>query len=338
MAKNADPKKLQTIESVAEVAGVSTMTVSRVLRGLDNVSAKTRTKVEKVIQESGYVHNRLAGALAASHASQVAVVIPTLQNIVFTEVLAGIAEALDGSAYQPIIGITEYENVKELELVKSMMGWRPAAFVLANTRHLDETVRILANANIPVVEVMEVTDQPIGSCVGVEQRVAGEVMASHLLEKGYRRFAYLGTNLDRDQAAAVRYNGFKSVLEAAGAALVGSMTADSKSGVNLGRYHLPELLEKHPDCEAVYFSNDAVAAGGMLYCLSAGIAIPDDLALAGYSGLDIGAALPHPLTTVRTPLHRMGNLAGQNILAQLRGEEVERITDAGFELIAGTSS
>ena len=338
MARKNSNQKSNTIEEVAAAAGVSTMTVSRVLRGTGNVSAKTCEKVQSSIAELGYVHNRLAGALAASHSAQIAVIIPTLQSIVFTEVLAGIAEALDGSGYQPIIGITEYDLQRECELVKSMMGWRPAGFVLANSHHLSDTVRILSRASVPVVEVMELTRKPIDICVGLNHWDAGKTMAQHLIKRGYKRFAYLGTDPGLDRAAAKRYAGFKSVISKSEASLVATMNTMAVSGINLGREHMPELLAKAEHIDVVYFSNDAVATGAMLYCMSAGISVPQDIALASFSGLEIAAALPCPITTIRSPRHEMGKMAGDRIRARLRGDKVKRVTDAGFELIEGMSA
>lgn len=314
------------------------MTVSRVLRNTGNVSPKTRARVESAIAELGYVHNRLAGALAASHAAQISVIVPTLKSIVFTELLAGIAESLEGSDFQPVIGITEYDLQRESDLVKSMMGWRPAAFVLANSHHLDETVRMLQSAAVPVVEVMELTKKPIDICVGLNHFRAGKCMAEYLLDKGYRRFGYLGTNLDLDLAAAKRFAGFKSALSGRNASLVKTLTVDKVSGIDLGRHSMETLLDGSKDLEAVYFSNDAVAVGAMMYCQSVGINIPDDLALASFSGLDIAAAMPQPITTVRSPRFEMGRLAGERIKDTLSGTKVKKVTDAGFSLIKGCSA
>jgi len=197
--------KPNTIEAVAKLAGVSTMTVSRVLRDTGNVSAKTQERVREAISTLGYVHNRLAGALASSRSTQIAILVPSIQNIVFADVLAGVAERIDGTGFQPVIGVTEYDGARELELVRSMMAWRCAGIVLGHPSHLPETIHLLKSADFPVVELMALQEQPIDMCVGLDQSAAGRDMALHLLEKGYRRYAYLGTPHELDTSAALRY-------------------------------------------------------------------------------------------------------------------------------------
>ena len=115
-------------------------------------------------------------------------------------------------------------------------------------------------------------------------------------------------------------------------------TVREASGIQLGRTHMSELLKRNPDLQAVYFSNDAVAAGAMMHCMAEGIAVPDELALASFSGLDIADALPVPITTVRSPRYEIGKLAVQRILTRLNGGSAPRITNAGYELIVGASA
>lgn len=338
MTAERKPTKPLTIEEVAAAAGVSTMTVSRVLRGTDNVAAETRDKVNTCMEELGYVHNKVAGALAASQGTQIAVVVPTLESIVFTELLAGIASGLSSTGFQQVIGINEYSLDQELKIVRTMMGWRPAGIILANARHLPKTKQLLQSSTSPVVEVMELNRNPIDLCVGLDQRKAGKVMAEHLLSKGYKRFAYLGSDHIVDRAALLRYKGFQNKLLQHDIDFKHQLTVSDLSGISLGRHYMPQVLEECKDTELVYFSNDAVAAGAMMHCLANGINVPDDVALASFSGLEIASAMPIPITTVRSPRFEMGKLCAERIIARLQGEKVTRVTDIGFELIEGASA
>jgi len=219
--------KPNTIEAVANLAGVSTMTVSRVLRDTGNVSAKTQERVREAISSLGYVHNRLAGALASSRSTQIAILVPSIQNIVFADVLAGVAERFDGTGFQPVIGVTEYDGERELELVRSMMAWRCAGIVLGHPSHLPATTHLLQNADFPVVELMALQEQPIDMCVGLDQCAAGREMALHLLKKGYRRYAYLGTPHEIDTSASLRYQAFCKTLNEHGASFGGMELASA---------------------------------------------------------------------------------------------------------------
>lgn len=330
-----------TLSEVARAAQVSEMTVSRVLRRKDKVAAKTRDHVLQVIRDLGYVPNRLAGALASSSSNQLAVIIPSLRNIVFPEVLSGITDRLDEAGYQAVIGISDYDLEREASLVEAMMSWRPAGIIVTNTRHSEHATKMLQVTKSPVVEMMDLTDSPIDICVGLDHRMAGAAMARHLISKGYRRIGYLGCDLVTDAAAGKRFEGFCATLQEAGLSISTTLTVDEPSGIGLGRHHMPELLKKVPKeqpLDAVYFSNDAVAVGGQMYCMKEGIRIPEDLALAGFSGLEVGQAMPIPLTTIRSKRYHVGWLSADCVVRRLSGEEPQKITDAGFELIEGETA
>ena len=331
-------RRQPTIETVAELAGVSAMTVSRVLRDSDKVAATTRRRVEVAMRELGYVHNRLAGALAASRSTQVAVVMPTLRNSVFTEVLAGIASGLEGSGYQPVIGIAEYDRKRKYELLNAMMAWRPAGVILANIRHHADTTRILQRAEVPVVEVMGLTRDPIDMSVGIDHGAVGRDMATHLIERGYRRFAYLGTDHAMDRAALRRYRGFCQVLKRHDAHMLATLTVPELMALRLGRAHCAALLTEAPTAELVYCSNDAVAAGVLMYCQSTGIDVPQSLGIASFGGLEIGAAMPVPITTIEAPLFDIGRQSAERVLSRLQGRRTPRVTNAGYRLVEGASS
>lgn len=330
--------KPNTIDAVAEAAGVSTMTVSRVMRGKDNVSERTRDRVLEAARELGYIHNRLASSLASSRSAQIAVIIPSLRNSVFPEVLAGITDTLDNTEFQAVIGVTDYDLERERDLVVSMMSWRPAGMIITNSTHHEDVDRILSKANFPVVEVMELSGSPIDMCVGLDHRKAGMEMAQHLIGKGYRKIGYLGTDHKTDRTAATRFAGFEKSLSDRGISFEAVLTIEEPSGISLGRNNMRSLLAMSSVLDAVYFSNDAVAAGAMMYCMAEGIAIPDEVALASFSGLEIAGAMPIPITTVSSPRYDMGKTSADLILARVEGRTTRTITKAKFKLSAGAST
>ena len=117
------------------------------------------------------------------------------------------------------------------------------------------------------------------------------------------------------------------------------MTRDAPSSVALGREGLAALLDRstqHPDL--VYFSNDDMAVGGVFHCMAAGIAVPADLAIAGFNGLELGQSLPVRLTTTASHRTRIGETAAGCILDRLQGRETARLTDVGFSLVEGGTS
>jgi len=327
-----------TLEEVAALAGVSTMTVSRVLRDQAHVTAKTRDKVKAAIAELGYVPNRLAGALASARTRLIVVIVPSLGNIVFPDVLRGINAALEPRGFQAVMGISDYDLDKEERLIETMMSWRPSGWILAGLEHTPRARQLLKASRCPVVEVMDVDGEPIDMAVGLSHRAAGARMAAHFLAQGRRRLGYVGGDLGRDLRAAKRLQGFEQALQAQGLSLCARELAGGASSLRLGRGSLQRLLAAHPGLDGVYFSNDDMAMGGLMHCLHAGIAVPGQLALAGFNGLEIGEVAPQRLSTVGSPRYEIGQVAAQHLLQRLEGGQPPAVTDLGFEFIAGETA
>jgi len=327
-----------TLEAVARRAGVSGMTVSRVMSGQANVSEQTRSRVLAAAAELGYVPNRLAGALASARTRLMVVILPSLGNIVFPEVLRGANSQFEAAGYQAVIGVSDYDPAKEERLIEAMRSWRPSGWIVTGLEHTERARRLLTQAHTPVVEIMDVEGSPVDMAVGLSHEQAGYVTGEHLAASGRRRIGYVGGHLGRDLRAGKRREGFLRALAVHGLTLEGQVTADEASSVLLGRASLAGLLSSHPDLDAVYFSNDDMAVGGLMHCLQAGIEVPGRLALAGFNGLEIGEAMPLRLTTVRSPRFRIGQVAADHILSRLAGGSPERVTDLGFEFIAGQTT
>lgn len=327
----------RTMKDVAIAANVSEMTVSRVLRDKGPISDETRKRVLSMVETLGYVQNRLAGSLATSRSNQVSVIIPSLVSNIFTEVMSGITVALEKAGYNAVVGISDYSLEKEEALVSSMLSWRPAGIIVSNLRHTQKTRNILANANIPVVEMMNVTTDPIDVCVGLDQSRAGRTIADHMLAKGYRKFGYIGWNV-LDHAAGQRFQVIKQQIEAQNLSIFAPDLFDSPPDFAAGKAGLKNMLERVPDLDAVFFSNDTAATGGMIHCIENGIRIPEQLALAGFSGLETGQNMPLKLTTIKTQRYDIGRVSARNILNRLAGQTSQNVVELEIELIAGETS
>ncbi|ALA18335.1 MULTISPECIES: LacI family DNA-binding transcriptional regulator [unclassified Chelatococcus] len=331
------------LAEVAARAGVSESTVSRVLRNIGPIAEATRVAVLKAAEELGYVPNRLAGALASTGSALVGVVVPSLDNIVFAEVLRGVTERLEEAGLQAVIGVTGYDLAREERIVSALLAWRPRGIVIAGIDHTPRLRDLLAANGTAVVEMMDIdgAEPALDRRVGLSHGAAGAAMAAHLIARGHRRFGYVGHDISRDIRARKRLDGFAAELARRGAALVAEEMVAGPSSVTAGRAGLAALLAAHRDLDAVYFSNDDMAVGGYFHCEANGIRMPDDLAIAGFNGLDIGQELPRRLTTVRSPRYRIGQLAAEQVLTrQDAAEDMAKpaTIDVGFELIAGETA
>ena len=330
-------KQAYTQRDVARAAGVSDMTVSRVLRGSGTVSERTRDHIMQVVREMGYVPSRLPGSLAKSKSNQVGVIIPSLTSSIFNLVAAGIASELEKAGYNPVIGISEYDEEREESLIESMLSWRPAGFIVNDFVHSARTRNMLQNAGIPVVEMMELKDDPIDKCVGFNHSEAARALTEHLLTKGYRRFGFLGWTPDR-YAASTRFRTIRKILHQKGLPLAELTGFTATPDEVEGKLATKALLDAHPDLDVIIYSNDSAAIGGMLHCLDAGLSIPDEIAIAGFSGIPAGQVMPKQLTTISFKRFEVGRRAAKVVLNSLVGQKEPAVVDMGFELIPGTSS
>jgi len=330
--------KAVTLADVARLAEVSEITVSRILRDIGPVAEETRLRVLAAVHATGYVRNQVAGTLASATSNLIGVVIPSLSNIVFADVLRGIDSALEPSGYRPVVGITGYDAAVEEKLVGSLLAWKPAAMIIVGFEHTDVTRRRLDQSGIRVAELMDIDSAPIDLCVGLSHRAAGVATGRHLIGRGYRRFGYVGHDWHTDRRARLRWDGLTQALDEAGLELVAQRLADGPSSTQAGRDGLAALLAEPARPDVVVFSNDDMAVGGVFHCLAAGIAIRRDLALFGFNGLDIGQALPTPLSTVRSNRFRIGQIAVEQLLAQPNRAAVPRTIDTGFEILAGATA
>ena len=132
-------KRPLTLRDVSEASGVSEMTVSRVLRNRGDVSEATRKRVLASAKELGYVPNQIAGSLASQRVNLVAVIIPSLSNMVFPEVLTGVNQVFEETPLQPVVGVTDYMPEKEERVLYEMLSWRPSGVILAGVEPVSYT-------------------------------------------------------------------------------------------------------------------------------------------------------------------------------------------------------
>lgn len=326
---SVDHKRPLTLRDVSEASGVSEMTVSRVLRNRGDVSDKTRARVLAAAKELGYVPNKIAGSLASSRVNLVAVIIPSLSNMVFPEVLTGINQVLEATELQPVVGVTDYLPEKEERVLYEMLSWRPSGVIIAGLEHSDASRAMLEAAGIPVVEIMDTDGKPVDAMVGISHRRAGREMALAILKAGYRHIGFLGTKMPLDHRARKRFEGFTEVLAKHGIEIEDRAFYSGGSALAKGREMTAEMLQRSPNLDFLYYSNDMIGAGGLLYLLDQGIDVPGQIGLAGFNGVELLQGLPRQLATMDACRLEIGRKAAEIIVARLEDppREIEtRIT------------
>ncbi|GGL80497.1 LacI family DNA-binding transcriptional regulator [Wenxinia marina] len=305
------PRRPLTLRDVSEASGVSEMTVSRVLRGMGDVSPATREKVQEAAKRLGYVPNRIAGSLASSRVNLVGVIVPSLRNMVFPEVLAGVSEVLAGTELQPVVGVTDYLPEKEEKVVYELLSWRPSGVIIAGIEHSDAVRAMLRSAGCPVVEIMDTDGEPVDACVGISHRRAGRFMAEAIIAEGYRRIGFLGTKMPLDHRARKRFEGFTRTLGKAGIEIADQEFYSGGSALAKGRELTRAMLQRTPDLDFLYYSNDMIGAGGLLELQAQGIEVPARMGLAGFNGVELLDGLPMRLATMDACRREIGAKAAE---------------------------
>ncbi len=236
-----DRRNKANMDDIARVAGVSKMTVSRVLRGGNGFSEETRGKVLAAAETLGYVPNRLAAAFGSDQASTlVGMCVPRLSSSLFGQVLDGVDRALTRLGYQLMIGASNHAVEQEEDWVRQVVSWRPAGVILSGRLHTPATVELLRQSAMPVVEVWELTTSPVDMAVGFSHFDCGMEMGQFLLRRGRRKVGYVGALGLSDVISSARLDGFEAALSAGGIRLQrrkSSSTIRASIGVFTGLRH-----------------------------------------------------------------------------------------------------
>ncbi|MBR3369795.1 MAG: LacI family DNA-binding transcriptional regulator [Rhodobacteraceae bacterium] len=332
MKEKQTKNKAMKLSDVALHANVSVVTVSRALRQPELVSQDTRDKVAAAVQSLGYVPNPAAQALASARSRLIGVVIPSLTNQIFAELLRGVMDGVEGTTYTPQFVNTRYKLSREEDLLRVLATQRPAGMIVAGIDQSPDARRLLEQMDCPVVQVMETGPDPVDMMIGCDQQDAGRAAVRHLIEQGYRRIGFLGARMDpRAQRRLAGYNDIMSAHGLSDDALV--VTTPHPSAYSVGGQLMADLLASAPDSDAVFCNNDDVALGALFECQRRGLRVPEQMGIVGFNDLDVVSCSVPTITSVRTHRYETGLQAVNMIINQLHGTPPEqRVIDAGYDL------
>ncbi|WP_415914665.1 LacI family DNA-binding transcriptional regulator [Paraburkholderia sp. J41] len=325
MSKPADSKAAPPrMSDVARLAGVSKMTVSRVMAG-QSASEATRERVQRAIDELGYVADAAAGALSSGRSSFVAVLVPSLSSSNFSDTVSGLTAVLEPRGLELLIGDTDYLPDREERLVRQMLRHQPRCIALTGSRHTEATRTLLLRSRVPVVEMWDLPAEPIDMAVGFSNVNAAREMVRYLANKGHRRIGFLGGASELDRRGLDRLKGFQLETKALGLEHDRVVRlGESPITLSHGAPAMAELLARWPDTQAVMGVSDLSAFGAIMECQRRGLRVPGDIAVAGFGNFEIGACCHPSITTVSVDAYGIGQRAGEAILAALAAGEGAR--------------
>jgi LacI family transcriptional regulator, gluconate utilization system Gnt-I transcriptional repressor len=314
-----------TLSAVASLAGVSAITVSRVVRLPEMVAPQTRAKVEAAMRELGYVPNQLAGALAGARTKSVGVLVPTIANSIFADTVQGLSDELEPLGYAVILAQSRYDADREDRMLSALLSRRPEAIIMVGSPATEDGARLLRRSGIPIVETWELPSAPLDAVAGFDNFAAGVAVARHLVAQGRKNLAFIGGD---DPRATRRWNGFSDTALAAGIKPPRRLVLDRNASGSVA------ALAELPGVDAVFAANDAHAIGFMAGLRKAGLlrdgpAAEQPVAVVGLGDLEMGRLISPSLSTIRVHGDAIGRTAAKLILSR----EGPRRVDLGFELV-----
>jgi LacI family transcriptional regulator len=312
-----------TIREVARMCGVSMQTVSRVINDRPDVSPATRSAVEAAIASVGFKPNQVARSLVQRRSRTLGVIAAGLRYFGVAQTLNGITEESQAAGYGLLLReVPGSDDVDLLPVIEFLVAHRVEGIIFAAPelgRNL-ATVRDRVPAGSPPMIFLKSGPSPESSTIAIDNFGGARLAVGHLVGLGRRRIGHLAGPLDWREARD-RHDGWRDAVAAAGLE-PGPMVAGTWTSAS-GEAAFEEMLALDPTIDAVFAGNDQMALGVLRVAHERGIAVPADLAVVGFDGLDEGAQFTPSLTTVRQPLGELGRLAVRRLLADLRDEPSE---------------
>jgi LacI family transcriptional regulator len=314
-----------TLRDVAKRAGVSPMTVSRVINNSPRVQADTRRRVQAAITELHYVPNRLARGLIRRKTGTLALLVPDLANPFFTLIVQAAEDVAWRAGYHVILCDTRAELEREREYIEDMVEFQVEGLLVAPVSDRSRShLRILARNNIPYVLIDRSIERFEADLVQGDSVAGARRLVDHLIGLGHRRIAMISEAFDVSTSRE-RLQGYREALEAVAieqraAYVVQASAVDARSG----RDAALRLFDLEEPPTAIFAVNNIVAVGVVEAARERGIEIPGDLALVCFDDIEHVSRLYPFLTVMAQPAETFGTLAAQLLLDRIAGRVRER--------------
>jgi LacI family transcriptional regulator len=309
-------RRRATIEDVARSAGVSRQTVSRAMNGMAEISPDTRDRVLEAARQMGYRPSRFARGLVRQQVITIGLLVTDLANPFFTELASAVLSATEQRGWQVVVAATHGDADRELELVDTLAG------------QVDALVGYLANSDeaiaehligLPAVLLQRDPDESRFGTVAIDVRAGTRQAVEHLVAAGHRNIAMLGSE-GPDDVPDHRRDTFRAVTRELGLEPANCPVWPCAQTVVAGDQAAEAVLTSYPKTTALFGYTDLIAIGAMRAALRLGRTIPESCAVIGFDGLAVGELVTPQLTSVHIDTRRLGELAVDQIAAQLDEE------------------
>lgn len=301
---------------IARLAGVSSATVSRVINGSGYASPETRRAVGDAIQQSGYVVNAAARALASRRTHTIGALVPSFDNTISSQTVGVFQAEIERAGYVLLLAASGYDRDRALRNIEAMVGRGVEAVFIISLFDDKPLLDVLRHHRIPFLTTMPNEEAEMVPFVGYDHRAAGVRIAEFMLRLGHREIAIVSSPMSASIRLQERVAAMEQTFSATpgGVVRIVEMTSTTLAA---GRDALRGLQSSSTLPTGIIASNDVLAAGVMLESQRQGIRIPDDLSIIGYGDMEIAEHVVPPMTTVRTPKSEIGEIAAGLLISAI---------------------
>jgi LacI family transcriptional regulator len=307
-----------TLDMVAERAGVSPSTVSRILNGTATVSGDKRAAVDEAIATLGFVPNPVARGLAGGRTLSVGVITQSIDSPFYGAALSGIEQALGAAGYSPLFMSGKWNPTEEARCIDELRSRRVDGLIVLTGRLSDAALRATSRA-LPIVVTGRLLKATRLYSLDFDNQSGARLATQHLLDLGHRRIAFIAGNLEHADALQ-RQGGYLQALSEAGLRPDPALQAQGDFTESSGVTAVQRLLALKVPFSAIFAANDQMAFGAALALHRHGLRVPADVSLVGFDDLSASQYTMPPLTTVHNPIQEIGHLAAQAMLSLLADE------------------
>jgi DNA-binding LacI/PurR family transcriptional regulator len=326
-----------SIKDIARLARVSHPTVSRALQNSPLVNAKTAAKIRKIADEAGYRPSAVARGLVTRRTRTIGLVVTSVSDPFAAEVTLGIEQAANEHGYSVYLANSNAEPERERRMVQAFAEQRVDGIIVTSSRVGALYLPLLAEMMVPIVLLNDQYPGEFVHSVLIENVRGTRAAAEHLIELGHRRIAYVGDHSGY-RSDTERLSGYNAALTTAGIAFDPGLAVAGDGRPEAAIEAVKRLLALDHPPTAICCYNDMTALGAMRAIHARGLSIPGDVSITGFDDLFFASYLQPPLTTVRQPMRRMGEMAMQNLLKLMSGEESVALTRVESKLIVREST
>ncbi|MEM8792674.1 MAG: LacI family DNA-binding transcriptional regulator [Pseudomonadota bacterium] len=328
------------ITEVARLAGVSASTVSRAFNHPDLVKLTTRRRVERAVEELGYIRNRAAQAMHGKRSATIGLIVPTVNNAIFSELIQSFTDAVDREGFTILIAAHGFDLRREYAMTRKLLEHRVDGLALIGLDHIEATYTLIQRQSVPAITIWNHAPGSRLPAFGADNFDAGSTAAQYLIDRGHREIGLIFPPTPENDRARRRLEGALSICASEGISIPDQWRLEAPYDLERSKQAARDLLNGETRPRALICGNDVIAQGAVYGALEAGLTLPGNVAIVGIGDFPGSAEMVPGISTVRLPARRIGRMAGSKLCEAILTNRLGQIESHRFvvEMIARSSS